>query len=359
MYFQLVLTLGYYKVKDIDPKHSVDATIYQSNGMELQTGIDGTRRYEWTFEGYIPQQTSGNTVAWVYLDYNTIESKIPITWTLHTAPTHTGSQSTPTFDSTPLAYEPFVGGSSTQLTRDDADFGSLPYPTTLGTQPPVISDYNSAASTQMFVAYTNWDIIAGADPVVIAESELAAYTVTSEFSVGQATTWRSYNTAGYMARANPDQAGTYQIWFKTYDQQSPSRTQGQVASGFTYYSRYVTNYPLSAPASEKLANPSNPLTFVGMAWDGQPVYAGDGGNIPNGKAILVNGQGCAGLSGDYYTQTVACPSVNYPSNPNGVVNEFDQVLSVANSNVFAITGRHQCPFVWYAKEGFVRFYVYV
>lgn len=112
----------------------------------------------------------------------------------------------------------------------------------------------------------------------------------------------------------------------------------------SYYSKWVvqTQFPSGVTTSNYQSWQEWPATFVGIGWDG----------TGNGGQILADNYGCMRLVSQPFARTLFVPG----SKTGPFTGRFNEVLSLVKSNIVAYTGRHQTPFTWYAREGFVRFY---
>jgi len=112
----------------------------------------------------------------------------------------------------------------------------------------------------------------------------------------------------------------------------------------SYYSKWViqTQFASGYTNSNYQSWPEWPATYVGIGWDG----------TGNGGQILADNYGCMRLVSQPFVRTLIVPG----SKTGPFSGRFNEVLSLVKSNIVAYTGRHQTPFTWYAREGFVRFY---
>lgn len=233
---------------------------------------------------------------------------------------------------------------------------SVGYPRARGISTTVYSAADAAKQTTW--SAMGWDIVADGTPLQMSDgSSLTPYRNTTDYSVGGKVLWSSNNGKGYIVRANSN--STYDFWWNTFDFDAPGRAVGVASTAITYYSRYVVKVPGSENYNSQTVWTwsGNPYTFIGVAWDGGTVTA-NGNTVTGSMSNMQNALGCVSLSSDYFVRTAVCNSNSLPSNPANLPNEFNGVLSVANANVFACTGRHQCVFVWYAKEGFIRYHCF-
>lgn len=244
-------------------------------------------------------------------------------------------------------------------TADVISYNAPPTPYGVkGSDPFTTTDANVALNKSTYTAMLNWDIVADQTPLVLTNGQnISPYLSTTTASDGNNFLYRSKNATGYMSRGSN---GTYEFWWSTFDQKVPTRTKGQVVSGLNYYSRYAIQAPgqENYSVANKLSWSGNPMTFIGVAWSGTAVTATDGGAIGGTKSAMTNGYGVVNLNSDYFAPDVVCASTKLPNSPNSVPDEFNGVLSVANANVFRVTGLNQCPFVWHAREGFIRYHVF-
>lgn len=112
----------------------------------------------------------------------------------------------------------------------------------------------------------------------------------------------------------------------------------------SYYSKWVvqTQFASGYTTSNYQSWPQWPATYVGIGWDG----------TGNGGQILADNYGCMRVVSQPFVRDLPVPG----SKTGPFTGRFNDVLSLVKSNIFAFTGRHQTPFTWYAREGFVRFY---
>ena len=111
----------------------------------------------------------------------------------------------------------------------------------------------------------------------------------------------------------------------------------------SYYSKWVeqTQFASGYNSSNYTSWPDWPATYVGIAWDG----------TGNGGQILADNFGCMRLVSNPYIGRVSVPISNAAPNTR-----FSEVLALAKSNIVKVTGRHQTPFTWFAKLGFIEYY---
>lgn len=227
-----------------------------------------------------------------------------------------------------------------------------------GAAPFVTTDANLAASKSTWTTMSSWQVFTNQIPLNLADGRnVDAYLSSSNASDGDSFLHRSKNGTGYLLGSKVP----YEFWFSTFNQADPTVAKGQVNSACTYKSRYAVQAPgqENYSVANKLSWSGNPMTFVGVAWSGDEVVDPAGRNGVTGtKSAMTNGYGCVDLTSDYFANGPVCNSTNLPNNPNSVPNEFTGVLSVANANVLACTGLRQCPFVWHAREGFIRYHVF-